>query len=94
MPDRSPEITPRCLKCGSDAMIPSVRFLEVDGNGGRRPVEAAVQTQPDAALFKGEIRVPLTSRVCGDCGIVEVYASDPHKLWDAHIDRTARQLDR
>ena len=95
MPDRSPEITPRCLKCGSDAMVPEVRVIDRgDANTTRLTTELGLATKPDAVLFKGEVRVETTASVCGDCGFVELYANDPHTLWDAHIDRTSRQFGR
>ena len=93
MPERQPEITPRCLKCGSDAVVPGVRVIDRgDGNSRRHPHEVGLATNPDAVLFKGEVRVATTARVCGDCGFVEVYATDPGAIWDAHIDRVSRGL--
>ena len=93
MPERSPEITPRCLKCGSDAMVPGVRVIDRGESNATRPQSVGLETKPDALLFKGEVRVETTAVVCGDCGFVEVYAADPYKLWDAHIDRLSRDLD-
>lgn len=93
MPERDPSITPTCLKCGSDAMIPDVRLIERT-DSDRQPTEVGLATKPDAILFKGEVRSETRAAVCGDCGFVEVYATEPLRLWDAHIDRTARGLDR
>ncbi|WP_420455263.1 hypothetical protein [Rubrivirga sp.] len=94
MPERSPEITPRCLKCGSDAMVPDVRVIDRGESDMRKTAELGLATKPGALLFKGEVRSETRALVCGDCGFVEVYAADPHRLWDAHIDRTAREFDR
>ena len=93
MPETSPEITPRCLKCGSDAMVPDVRLIDRGESDMRKPAEVGLATKPDAILFKGEVRVGTAAQVCGDCGFVEVYATEPHKIWDAHIDRLARSLE-
>ena len=92
MPETDPHITPRCLKCGSDGMIPDVRVIDRGESNGRQPVDLGLATKPDAVLFKGEVRVETVARVCGDCGFVEVYATDPAALWDAHVDRVARRL--
>ena len=91
MPETSPEITPRCVKCGSDSMIPGVRVIDRMEHD-RQPVELGLSTKPDALLFKGEVRVETVARVCGDCGFVEVYAADPAALWDAHVERLSRSL--
>ncbi len=93
MPETDPSLTPRCLKCGSDAMVPDALLLERTNEGRRRPVETVVQTRPDAWVLKGEVSQPTRAQVCGDCGFVELYAVDPHAIWDAHVDRTARELD-
>ena len=92
MPERSPEFTPRCLKCGSDSVVPEARLLDRNENGARQPAEVGVQKNPGAWVFKDEVRVPTRVQVCGDCGFVEVYATDPHALWDAYVDRLAREL--
>ncbi len=92
MPETDSDFTPRCLKCGSDAMVPGVRLIE-RVNDDRKATELGLATKPNAILFKGEVRVETTAQVCGDCGFVEVYATEPYKLWDAHIDRLARDLD-
>ena len=92
MPETSPAPSLRCLKCGSDSSIPGVRVIDRGDANGREPLELGVTTKPDAVLFKGEVRVQTVARVCGDCGFVEVYATDPAALWDAHVDRVARSL--
>ena len=94
MPERSPEITPRCLKCGSDAMVPGARMIDRGDGNTRQVAQVGVATKPDAIVFKGEVRSEVSASVCGDCGFVELYADDPHALWDAHIDRSARQFGR
>ncbi|MGB3542110.1 hypothetical protein [Rubrivirga sp.] len=93
MPETSSEITPRCLKCDSDAMVPGVRLIDRGESNARYPAKVGLVTNPDAILFKGEVRVETEALVCGDCGFVEVYATEPYKIWDAHIDRLSRDLD-
>ena len=94
MPETSPDLSPRCLKCGSDAVIPDARLIDRSESSTRRPAEVGVETKPDAVLFTGEVRTETRARVCGDCGFVEVYAAEPAKLWDAYVDRLSREFDR
>ena len=93
MPEHDPAITPRCLKCGSDAIVPDVLFLEKTNEGKRQPVQLAIRRKPNAWIFKDEVWQATQAQVCGDCGFVELYAPDPAALWDAHIDRLANDLD-
>lgn len=90
MPETS--ITPTCIKCGGDAMIPGVRVIDRGDANARKPAELGLYANPDAILFKNEVRVEAVARVCGDCGFVEIYATRPQALWNAHIDRLARDL--
>ena len=78
-----------CLRCGSDSVIPDVRVIDRGEADNRRPEELGVTTRPDALVFKAEVRVQTTARVCADCGFVETYAVDPEALWQAHLDRIA-----
>ena len=90
MPDPSPRDSAlRCLRCGSDSVIPDVRLLDRGHGDDRRPQELGVQKHPDAMLFKDEVRVRTRAQVCADCGFVEAYAVDPEALWQAHLERIA-----
>ena len=92
MPETHSSISPRCLKCGSDAIVPDVLFLEKTNEGSRKPVELAVQRKPQAWIRKGEVSQLTQAQVCGECGFVELYAPAPAALWDAYIDRLANDL--
>jgi hypothetical protein len=43
----------------------------------------AIQANPGALFFKETERVVVEARVCADCGLTELYASDPAALWAA-----------
>ena len=91
MPETDPQITPRCTRCGADAMIPDAFvYLKDLGSTG---LQVGVYKKPDAKVLKGAVRTDLTFSVCGDCGFVEAEAKDFRKLWDAYVDRLARELD-
>ena len=92
MPERDPEFTPRCLKCGSDTVVPDAYLVERGDANARKVPEVGVAVRPEAWVFKGEARVPTRAQVCADCGFVEVYAVDPAPLWDAHVDRLSREF--
>ncbi len=94
MPETDSALTPRCLKCGSDSVIPDVRLIDRGDADQRKVTELGVATKPQALVFKGEVRVPTHAQVCGDCGFVEVYATDPRTLWEAYVDRLSREFGR
>ena len=92
MPDTSPEITPTCTRCGSDAIIPDA-FAYVKDVGSVKP-QAGVFKKPEAVFMKQPVRTDLRLRVCGDCGLVEVEAEDPHALWEAYVERLSNEFGR
>lgn len=85
MPERDPDINPVCARCGADAMIPDV-FIQAK-NIGTIQLQVGLNTRPNAALLKRPVLVDTTASVCGECGNVELLASDPAALWDAHMTR-------
>ena len=91
MPETDPQLTPRCTRCGSDALIPDA-FLYAEGYGSAR-LSVGVYTKPDARVMKGPVRTGLRLWVCGDCGFLEAEADEPRKLWDAYVDRLSREFD-
>ncbi len=92
MPETDHSITPVCARCGADAMIPDA-FFYAEGYGGAK-LSIGVYTKPDAMMMKGPVRTDLEISVCGDCGHVEAEAADPRKLWDAYVQRLAREMGR
>ena len=86
-------LTPRCTRCGSDALVPDA-FLRVADYVSDVKLEAGVFTKPDALMMKGPVRTSVRVSVCGDCGFIEAEASEPRKLWDAYVDRLSRELGR
>ena len=91
MPETHASITPRCTRCGSDALIPDA-FLYAEGYGASK-LSVGVHKNPSARVMKQPVRVELRFSVCGDCGFVESEAAEPRTLWDAYVDRLARELD-
>jgi hypothetical protein len=76
-----------CQKCGSPTLIEGVRIIEHVYGAGEVDLSATVYKRPGAMLFKGEVSTPLTGRVCGNCGYVELFVADPQALLAAASDR-------
>lgn len=91
MPETDPSISPRCTRCGSDAIIPDA-FLYAEGYGSAK-LSVGVYKKPDAMVMKGPVRTTLQFRVCGDCGLIEAEADDFRALWAAYVERLAREFD-
>ena len=89
MPD-----TPPCPRCGSDAVIPDVRLTDRTEDGTYRTAMLGLFRKPSALLFKSEMHVEMTARVCSDCGHVDFYAADPPALWTAHLNATRNERPR
>ena len=68
-------------------MIPDV--FVVAKNYGAMALQVGINTRPDAMMRKQPVSSDAEVSVCGECGFVEVRASDPHALWEAHLDRLA-----
>ncbi len=73
----------QCPKCGSDLVIPDARLVEQD-YGAAHTVQVGEYASPGSALFKWESRVDVRVQVCGACGFIELYATDPDALYEAH----------
>ena len=78
-----------CTKCGSESVIPRLRVVERAEDGTRHDVQLEIQRRPKAMFFKRPERSTLWSRVCSDCGHVELYADVPHLLYTAWLEAEA-----
>ncbi len=83
--------TGKCPKCGSpeivkDAMVADRADYNVESNLNLR-----VDADPEAIMFRGRTRSSLNAYVCGRCGYVEFYASDPESLLKAFREAQGRK---
>ncbi len=85
-------LSPRCTRCGSDALIPDA-FVYAEGYGAGT-LSVGVFKKPEAMVMKQPVRTGLQVRVCGDCGFVEAQADDFRLLWQAYVDRLSREFGR
>jgi hypothetical protein len=79
-----------CPRCGSKKIIPDVPLtvsvsvavggqLGIGGGGGE--VEVTVCGAPGAWIFKDRASGHLSGRICGECGHVDLYASNSKGLY-------------
>ena len=81
-----------CQKCGSDALITGVRIFDRSGAAGQLQTDltTGLYKDPHAVIFKEEVSTPIYGRVCGSCGYLELYATEPAKLLAAAREVTGR----
>lgn len=80
----------KCPKCGSSSVIPDVSIFDPSHIMETRELNVAVAENPNAWVFKGEVKSSLKSVVCGSCGFTELYAADPAALLAAHQKHATR----
>lgn len=66
-----------CCKCGSLDVIPNAEIMGY----GTAKVKAVVSGKPDAFMFKDPLRVDIDVQICGECGHMELKASNPKALF-------------
>lgn len=72
-----------CAKCGSKAFSDGVDIVERGHADVEKRLSARAYRDPKALLFKGKISTPLGAVICGSCGYVELYVTDPQSLVSA-----------
>jgi predicted nucleic-acid-binding Zn-ribbon protein len=73
--------TPTCSKCGSTKIVPDARTYETAGGG---VLATCVNANPKAIIFKETVSGYLKARICGDCGLAELYVDNAVELYQAH----------
>src|SRR5262249_12624789 len=73
----------KCTKCGSAKVIPLTGVAD-QGQYSDGALKAYVSTNPDAWLFKGPVYAKLQARICGECGLTELYAENPQEIYKAY----------
>jgi hypothetical protein len=71
-------------------LIDGVRIIDHGNLDKEYDLEATVYKRPGAMLFKGAVSTPLSARVCGNCGYVELFVANPQALLAAAIDRQGK----
>ena len=76
-----------CSRCGSQKVIPGVRILDHITEVITQDLKVRFDRAPNAWLFKGSETSPLLARICCGCGLVELFATDRERLWEAYHER-------
>jgi len=75
----------RCPECGSSEVIPDVPVSTLVNTGyGGTQLMVTVAENPEAILLKHKHLGVLLARVCGQCGLVRLFAQNPKELLAAY----------
>jgi DNA-directed RNA polymerase subunit RPC12/RpoP len=74
----------KCNNCGSIKIIPKVRVLD-QGHYSDGVLSAAIDTKPEAVIFKGWIRTGIRADVCATCGHMDLFVDNPGELYKAYL---------
>jgi hypothetical protein len=59
-------------------------------NQGERDLQIRVDRDPSAIILKKSVRSSVHAFVCSSCGFVEMYADNPHDLYEAFVAAEAK----
>lgn len=80
-----------CRACNSDRVIPpSANRIAYYGNSGLTALHVIVDGDPSALLMKDRQDSDLQAFICGACGHLEMFATEPAKLYDKYLEATKR----
>lgn len=58
--------------------------IDQSGNYGNMNFSVAVDEYPDALIFNQRVHSVVKAEVCGGCGFIQFYATNPAMLWTAY----------
>ncbi len=76
-----------CPKCGSQRLVKGDRIFGRFSDGTKHDLYVEVYEEPDALIFKKAHEGALEARICGDCGLTELYVNNPDELWSASSNK-------
>jgi hypothetical protein len=74
-----------CQKCGSDKIVPRVKVIDRGSSGAETDLMVSIDAQPDAFIFKQRTHSNVFAKVCGNCGFMEFYATNPESLYESYL---------
>ena len=79
-----------CARCGSTKIIPKVPVLDSYGETGAWSQGATIEVAgaPQNFFFKDKASGGVHARICGDCGYMELFASNYRALYAKHVKAT------
>lgn len=75
----------KCSECESEKIIKNANVWETDQDGGDKSLNVAIYRSPNALIFKEKTYSTVKADVCGDCGFLKMYATEPNILWEAYL---------
>ena len=82
----------RCVKCGSDKIVPDAEILD-QGHYSDGSLKAKFDKNPSAIFFKGRVVSNLLALICARCGYTELYAERPEAIYEAYREATVQPTD-
>jgi hypothetical protein len=80
------ETAQRCLNCGSARLIRGVSLEDSAMSGGNAKIHAiSFATRPEALIFTEKVYGDVTGVVCGSCGYIAFFASNPEELYEQYV---------
>ena len=77
----------KCPKCASQHLIKDVRIFGRGQDGSKNDLSTEIYERPDALVFKRTHQGTLQAWICGDCGLTELYVSNPDEIWAIFSDK-------
>jgi hypothetical protein len=71
----------------------AVPLVDRSSPGSFQKLVLRVIRNPRALFFKQAFETPLVAWVCGECGNVEIFAKDPHRLWVAYCESLRKTIE-
>jgi hypothetical protein len=76
---------PPCIKCGSKKIVPEATVTGSSGEYSGDKLTVEVVNNPEAAFFRGIEYFVTKARLCGDCGYIELFASNPDEIYAQYL---------
>lgn len=76
-----------CPECSSEKVIKDALLIEAGYHHQSLALGIVVYEKPDAMLFKQAVHTSTRAEVCGDCGYIRSFSTDPKRLWFAYQSR-------
>lgn len=79
-----------CPECKSPYIVKDAIALDRGDHNAGFILTVATDEKPEAWLFKSRSFSETRAQVCGSCGYIQFFATDPGLLWQAYQNRLRR----
>ena len=70
----------QCARCGSRDVIEDAKVIDHTHHSSQTDLSLGTYRNPQALIFKGQVRTTVSAWVCASCGFIELYADNPGNL--------------